>query len=334
MLVSGWVGASLTGSLDYWCAGSRFRGERHRFAVHPLARPPGHAHAAHRRTSRPDLCRPKTGPGGQPDRAPEPDPGPSTQRAAAAGCLVEPTQAASSSTRPLPRRGLHPVPPTHAHFQEYCLTFAHVPRVSYFLLLLALQGASCAILLCLVQASIQVSRMLSAPPQALKPKAKNHLGRGHASARCLPRHAPMPCHVTHMHAPVLPAAAAACHLNRHWGPRLDVFLSRRSDAQGRQSIGSKWESHDKRGQARQADERAQRKCRPQATARRHNPQYSQPLSTTGSQPRHIPHPPPRLLDEGSAGAGTRQALVSRGVALLMCVSANGVGRVPRRRQLL
>lgn len=51
------------------------------------------------------------------------------------------------------------------------------------------------------------------------------------------------------------------------------------------------------------------------------------------QSRHIPTPP-RPLDEGSARAGTRQAWVSPGVALLICVSFNGVGRVPGRRYLL
>lgn len=206
-----------------------------------------HAHAhALRRTSRPDHCRPKTGPGGQPDRAPEPDPGPSTQRAAAAGCLVEPTQAASSSTRPLPRRGLHPVPPTHAHFQEYCLT---CPRTPCFLFLAA-PGSPGRKLCHIVVSSTSLHPGEShafCSPQARKPKAKNHLGRG--TPQLVVCHALPPCHAMSPTCTLLscqPPPGMPSH--RHRGPRLDMFLSRRSDTiQGSQSVGSKWESHGKQG---------------------------------------------------------------------------------------
>lgn len=229
MLVLGWTGVSLT----VWIIGVQGPGSGANAIVLPSTHTctPTHTHTGAQ--AGPDHCRPRqsqagsqTGPLNLTPRAIE-----AAQRRL--GASSSRRRLLQVALRPLPRRGLHPVPPTHALFQEYCLTFAHVPRVSYFLLLLALQGASCAILLCLVQASIKVSRMLFSPSKLSNPKPKKHLGRPmpqlavcHAMPPC---HA-MRCHATHMHAPVLPAAAQLA-MSPPLGPEdmTDMSLSWRSD---------------------------------------------------------------------------------------------------------
>lgn len=209
--------------------------------------------------------------------------------AAAAGCLVEPTQAASSSTPSPPSARTASCPSNTRSFSGILLDVC--PRTPCFLFLAApgSPGRKLCHIVVSSTAPIQVSRMLFAPLQALKPKAKRHLGRATPQLAVCPRRVPsaMPCHP---HVCCCPATRRpACHLiapgARGWTA---CFRGWRSDLGSQSSPGSGWDGHG--GQGRQTSEHSA-SAAPRPRRRGTTPNMGSALSTTVASP-DTSHPLP------------------------------------------
>ena len=205
--------------------------------------PSTHLHAralAHRRTSRTRPLQTKTDPGGQPDRAPEPDTPGHRSRAAAAGCLVEPTQAASSSTPSPPSVRTACCPSNTRSFSGILLDVC--PRTPCFLFLAA-PGSPGRKLCHIVVSSTSLhpgeSHAFPLPSKLSNPKPKTTSDGGEPQlAVC---HAMPPCYAMSPTCTLLscePRLPPICHLVATGAPGPVVFLSWRSDI-GSQPVGSR-----------------------------------------------------------------------------------------------
>lgn len=348
-LVLGWAGVSLTVCLSVWIIGVQGPGSGANAIVLPSTHLHAHAHAhththtgaqADQTTADQDRAQ-----GGQPEQTGPlnltPGDRSSVQRAAAAGCLVEPTQAASSSTPSPPSARTASCPSNTRSFSGILLDVC--PRTPCFLFLAA-PGSPGRKLCHIVVSSTSLlpgeSHAFPLPSKLSNPKPKTTSDGGEPQlAVC---HAMPPCHAMSPTCTLLscePRLPPICHLVATAAPGLEAFLSWRSDI-GSQPVGSRC-AREREGHGKQASRAGIRASTAQVPPPGHGDEAQSPMwpALVHHEPAspNTSHPPPRLLDEGSARAGTRHACrawVSRGVALLICVSVNGAGRAPSRRQLL
>jgi len=182
-------------------------------------------------------------------------------------------QAASSSTLSPPSARTASCPSNTRSFSGILLDVC--PRTPCFLFLAAPGSPGrklCHIVVSSTASYPGESHAFRFPPQSSQPQSQKPRTGARLSFCCLPRRAPMPCHATHMHAPVLPAAAPTCLLIAPGGPE-DGHIPQLAIRRGKQ-VG-----RFQMGELRQA--------------RRHNPQY-EPSSCPPWPAQTHPTPPPAL----------------------------------------
>lgn len=247
-LVLGWAGVSLTVCLSVWIIGVQGPASGANAIVLPSTHLHAHAHAhththtgaqADQTTADQDRAQ-----GGQPEQTGPlnltPGDRSSVQRAAAAGCLVEPTQAASSSTPSPPSARTASCPSNTRSFSGILLDVC--PRTPCFLFLAA-PGSPGRKLCHIVVSSTSLlpgeSHAFPLPSKLSNPKPKTTSDGGEPQlAVC---HAMPPCHAMSPTCTLLscePRLPPICHLVATAAPGLEAFLSWRSDI-GSQPVGSR-----------------------------------------------------------------------------------------------